>query len=63
VFATEPPPLDHPLRNHPRVLVTPHIAGATPGALANMGIAAAECIALALTGGKVPPERIVTQPS
>lgn len=25
----EPPPADHPLLNHPRVLVTPHVAGPT----------------------------------
>jgi D-3-phosphoglycerate dehydrogenase len=60
VFAVEPPPANHPLRHHPRVLVTPHLAGGTPGALENMGVAAAECIALALTGGTVPRERIVT---
>jgi D-3-phosphoglycerate dehydrogenase len=59
VFATEPPAPDDELRNHPRVLVTPHVAGTTPGALERMGIAAAECIALALSGGQVPPERIV----
>lgn len=60
VFATEPPPAAYPLRRHPRVLVTPHVAGSTPGALVNMGVAAAECIALALGGGTVPRERIVT---
>ncbi len=59
VFATEPPSPEHPLRNHPRVLVTPHIAGVTPGALVVMGVMAAECIVAALTGGAVPPERIV----
>jgi D-3-phosphoglycerate dehydrogenase len=59
VFAAEPPPPDHPLRGHPRVLVTPHVAGVTPGAMVAMGVAAAECIALALAGGAVPPERIV----
>jgi D-3-phosphoglycerate dehydrogenase len=59
VFAQEPPPADHPLRNHPRVLVTPHVAGVTPGSLVAMGVMAAECIVAALTGGAVPPERIV----
>ena len=59
VFAVEPPPADHPLRNHPRVLATPHVAGSTPGALVNMGVQAAECIALLLGGGAVPPERVV----
>lgn len=60
VFAAEPPPVDHPLRNHPRVLASPHVAGNTPGALERMGVAAAECIALLLTGGAVPRERIVS---
>jgi D-3-phosphoglycerate dehydrogenase len=59
VFEVVPPPAGHPLRDHPRVLATPHVAGSTPGALVNMGVAAAECIALRLTGGAVPPARIV----
>ena len=59
VFAEEPPPPGHPLRAHPRVLVTPHVAGVTPGSLVTMGVMAAECIAAVLTGGRVPPERIV----
>ncbi|SFV16929.1 glyoxylate/hydroxypyruvate reductase A [Methylobacterium sp. 174MFSha1.1] len=29
VLATEPPPADHPLLAHPRVVVTPHVASAT----------------------------------
>ena len=60
VFADEPPPADHALRRHPRVLATPHVAGGTPAALAGMGIAAAECIAALLGGGTVPAERVVT---
>ncbi len=59
VFENEPPRPDHPLRNHPRVLPTPHVSGVTDGSLVNMGVMAAECIAAALTGGVVPPERIV----
>lgn len=59
VFETEPPPLDHPLRHHPRVIRTPHISGVTDGALVNMGVMAAECIVAVLTGGVVPPERLV----
>ena len=26
VFSTEPPPADHPLLHHPRLLVSPHVA-------------------------------------
>ena len=59
VFEDEPPRADHPLRSHPRVLPTPHVAGVTDGSLVNMGVMAAECIAALLTGGEVPPERIV----
>ena len=59
VFEDEPPRRDHPLRNHPRVLPTPHVSGVTDGSLVNMGVMAAECIAAVLTGGTVPPERIV----
>ncbi|MFP4271128.1 MAG: NAD(P)-dependent oxidoreductase, partial [Alphaproteobacteria bacterium] len=29
VFRTEPLPADHPFWRHPRILVTPHIAGST----------------------------------
>jgi len=29
VLATEPPPPDHPLLRHPRVMLTPHVASAT----------------------------------
>jgi D-3-phosphoglycerate dehydrogenase len=59
VLEDEPPSSDHPLRRHPRVIVTPHVAGVTDGSLVNMGVMAAECIVAALTGGEVPRERIV----
>jgi D-3-phosphoglycerate dehydrogenase len=62
VFATEPPPPDHPLLTHPLVLATPHVAGVTPDSLTAMGVMAAECIAAVLTGGTLPPERIVVPP-
>ncbi len=59
VFETEPPGPAHPLRRHPKVIVTPHVAGVTDGSLVNMGVMAAECIAARLTGGVVPPECVV----
>lgn len=60
VFEGEPPAADHPLRRHPRVIVTPHMAGVTAGSLVAMGVMAAECIVAALTGAPVPPDRIVS---
>jgi D-3-phosphoglycerate dehydrogenase len=59
VFEGEPPSADHPLRDHPKVLATPHISGVTQASLVNMGVMAAECIAWALTGAAVPEARIV----
>jgi len=59
VFEDEPPPGDHPLRRHPRVICTPHVAGVTDGSLVNMGVMAAECIVAVLLGRPVPPERLV----
>ena len=60
VFTVEPPAAGDALRDHPRVLATPHVAGSTPAALAAMGRMAAECIAALLTGEAVPAERVVT---
>ncbi len=59
VFEGEPPPAGHPLRSHPRVIATPHVAGTTPRSLVAMGVMAAECIAAVLTGAPVPAGRTV----
>lgn len=59
VFEAEPPPDRHPLRRHPRVICTPHVAGVTDGSLVNMGVMAAECIVAVLRGDPVPSERLV----
>ncbi len=59
VFEDEPPPADAALRNHPRVIATPHVAGVTPLAFERMGVMAAECIVAALTGGAIPAERVI----
>ena len=54
VFEGEPPAAEHPLRNHPLAIVTPHVSGTTPRSLIAMGVMAAECIAAVLTGRPVP---------
>ena len=59
VMEDEPPPAGYPLRRHPRVICTPHVAGVTDGSLVNMGVMAAECIVAVLRGEPVPPERLV----
>lgn len=59
VFQDEPPASAHPLRGHPAVIATPHVAGVTDGSLVNMGVMAAECIVAVLTGRDVPPDRLV----
>jgi len=57
VWAKEPPPLDHPLLQFDNVLVSPHTAGVTREARANMGRIAAEQLLDALDGKR--PPRIV----
>ncbi|MDX2203735.1 MAG: hydroxyacid dehydrogenase [Hyphomicrobiaceae bacterium] len=57
VWAKEPPPLDHPLLGFDNVIVSPHTAGVTEEARANMGRIAAEQVLTALDGGR--PPRIV----
>ncbi len=59
VMEDEPPPVGYPLRRHPRVICTPHVAGVTDGSLVNMGVMAAECIVAVLRGDAVPPDRLV----
>jgi D-3-phosphoglycerate dehydrogenase len=59
VAEVEPPDPAHPFRRHPAIVFTPHIAGVTDGSMARMARDAAECVVAALTGGTVPPDRIV----
>lgn len=57
VWAKEPPPPDHPLLQFDNVLISPHTAGVTREARANMGKIAAEQLLGALDGKR--PPRIV----
>jgi len=54
VWANEPPPPDHPLLQFDNVLASPHTAGVTREARANMGRIAAEQILDALDGKRPP---------
>jgi len=54
VWSKEPPPADHPLMKYDNVIVTPHTAGVTHEARANMGKIAAEQMLDALDGKPVP---------
>ena len=57
VFDKEPPAADHPLLQFDNVIASPHTAGVTREARANMGKIAAEQLIVALDGGR--PPRIV----
>ncbi|MBR0827724.1 hydroxyacid dehydrogenase [Bradyrhizobium manausense] len=53
VFASEHMPADHPLLHHPRLLLTPHIAGSTEASLARTAEDVARGV-LALLAGERP---------
>ncbi len=53
VFVEEPPPADHPLVHHPRVICTPHLGASTGQAQLNVSIAVAEQIRDYLIDGTV----------
>ena len=54
VWSKEPPPMDHPLLQFDNVIASPHTAGVTKEARANMGRFAAEQLILTLDGKKPP---------
>jgi D-3-phosphoglycerate dehydrogenase len=53
VFVEEPPPKDHPLVLHPRVICTPHLGASTEQAQINVSIAVAEQVRDFLLDGVV----------
>lgn len=55
---TEPLPADHPLRRHPRVILTPHAGGAGTGAFRRTGIEAARNV-IDWGSGRLRPEVVV----
>lgn len=50
VFSQEPPPADHPLLHHPRVIVTPHLGGSTEEAQAGVALDIARQVITVLDG-------------
>jgi D-3-phosphoglycerate dehydrogenase len=54
VWTKEPPPPDHPLLKFDNVLISPHTAGVTHEARANMGRIAAEQVLMVLDGKRPP---------
>jgi D-3-phosphoglycerate dehydrogenase len=54
VFETQPLPRDSPLRRHPGVLLTPHLAGLTREAERAMGLLAVDTLAALLRGERPP---------
>ena len=51
VFEEEPPPLDSPLRNHPRLILTDHVAWYSEESQIELKITAAEEVVRVCTGG------------
>ena len=54
VFADEPPAADDPLRDHPRVVATPHVAWYSEEANDKRRRKAAETVRAALAGNEIP---------
>jgi len=50
VYAKEPPPADSPLRNHPKILTTPHLGASTKEAQLAVSVSAAQQLLTYLRG-------------
>jgi len=62
VFTDEPPPIDCPLRRHPRLIATPHCAAHTDGAADGMGWQSLrDCIAVLRGEEPIYPVRTGTE--
>jgi D-3-phosphoglycerate dehydrogenase len=61
VFEKEPPPEDHPLIHHPKVVPTPHLGASTEEAQVNVALDVVDQI-LAVLDGR-PPRSAVNMPS
>jgi D-3-phosphoglycerate dehydrogenase len=57
VMSSEPPPPDHPLLHHPRVIATPHVAFYSEAAIIDLATKAAHHVAQVLRGEV--PDRVV----
>ena len=53
VFEEEPPPSDHPLLNHPKVIHTPHLGASTTEAQRSVAIQVADQVLDALRGDRI----------
>jgi len=53
VFVTEPPPSDHPLLQHEKVISTPHLGASTEQAQVNVSVAVAEQVRDYLLEGQI----------
>jgi D-3-phosphoglycerate dehydrogenase len=53
VFEVEPPPADFPLRNHPRMVFTPHLGASTAEAQESVGVEIAHAVRAALLEGVI----------